>query len=103
MSTLRLTLLAGTLLATFGASTNAFAVSPRNPYRTFNLSGINYGSMRWEQAQRQGRRVWPYYNSPTRSTSRSTNTSANGVIVGGGGISTFSTGKRTVRSSRRRR
>lgn len=27
-------------------------VSPRNPYRSFNISGINYGSQRWEQSHR---------------------------------------------------
>jgi hypothetical protein len=58
----------------------ARAVSPRNPYRTFNLSGVNYGSMRWEQAQRQGQRVWPYYGTSAWSSSRSGN-----VVVGGFG------------------
>lgn len=47
----------------------ARAVSPQNPYRSFNLSGINYGSMQWERAQQQGRRVWPYYNTPSRGGS----------------------------------
>jgi hypothetical protein len=23
--------------------------SPRNPYTSFNIGGVNYGSMRWEQ------------------------------------------------------
>ena len=59
----------------------AEARSPRNPYSSFNLSGINYGSMQWEKAQRQGKRVWPYYNTPSRSTSRG---SVVGVGVGGG-------------------
>lgn len=48
----------------------ARAVSPRNPYRTFNLSGLNYGSMQWEKAQRQGKRVGPSSNTPSGSTSR---------------------------------
>ena len=61
------------------ATTPAAAISPRNPYRSFNLSGINYGSMQWERAQREGRRVWPYYDTPTRTTTRSS-----GVWVGGG-------------------
>ena len=103
MSTLRLTLLVGTVITITGLSTTAFAVSPRNPYRSFNLSGVNYGSMRWEQAQRQGRRVWPYYNSPTRSTSRGANVLTSGIIVGGSGANALSTSKRTVRSTRRRR
>jgi len=50
---------------------------PRNPYSSFNLSGVNYGAMQWERAQRQGRRVWPYYNTPSRSYSR-------GAAVSGG-------------------
>ena len=48
----------------------ARAVSPRNPYRTFNLSGLNYGSMQWEKAQRQGKRVGPSSTTPAGSTSR---------------------------------
>jgi hypothetical protein len=27
-------------------------ISPRNPYRSFNISGINYGSMQWEREHR---------------------------------------------------
>lgn len=45
----------------------AAAISPQNPYRSFNLSGVNYGSMQWERAQREGRRVWPYFNAPAPS------------------------------------
>lgn len=44
---------------------------PRNPYSSFNLSGVNYGAMQWERAQREGRRVWPYYNTPSRSRATS--------------------------------
>ena len=61
----------------------AEARSPRNPYSSFNLSGINYGSMQWERAQRQGKRVWPYYNTPSRSYSRGG--VVTGGFVGGGG------------------
>jgi hypothetical protein len=45
MRSLRLavTLAAATVVA--GFCSTASAVSPRNPYRSFNLSGINYGSM----------------------------------------------------------
>ena len=43
----------------------ALAISPQNPYRSFNLSGINYGSMQWERAQREGKRVWPYSHAPS--------------------------------------
>ena len=31
----------------------AAVVSPRNPYRSFNISGINYGSMQWEKTHRR--------------------------------------------------
>jgi hypothetical protein len=47
-----------------GIASQAVAVSPRNPYRTFNLSGVNYGSMRWEKTHRSG-------SSPRRSSRRS--------------------------------
>ncbi|MFM7290548.1 MAG: hypothetical protein ACKO6B_04865 [Planctomycetia bacterium] len=66
-------------------ATPALAVSPQNPYRSFNLSGINYGSMRWERDQRQGKRVWPYYNTPSRSYSRGGVVTAGGFVGGGGG------------------
>ena len=52
----RILFLALLAVAVLGAVTPprlAFAVSPRNPYRSFNLSGVNYGSMRWERTQRQ--------------------------------------------------
>ena len=71
------------LLCVAFAATPASASSPQNPYRTFNLSGINYGSMQWERAQREGRRVWPYYNAPY-AASRSAPT----VVVGGVGAGT---------------
>jgi hypothetical protein len=69
----------------FSFAAEARAVSPRNPYRTFNLSGVNYGSMRWEQAQQQGRRVWPYYNTPSQNYSRGSNVSVGGFAGGTGG------------------
>jgi hypothetical protein len=75
-----------------GAESTATAVSPRNPYRSFNLSGINYGSMRWEQAQRQGRRVWPSTTTPSGKRGRTIRNptltvggfSGGGVVNGGG-------------------
>lgn len=30
-------------------SIQAAQINPRNPYRSFNISGINYGSMQWER------------------------------------------------------
>ena len=58
-------------LAAALAATPSAAVSQQNPYRSFNLSGINYGSMQWERAQREGRSVWPYFNTPPRPAPRS--------------------------------
>jgi len=83
---LRFVVPAMALVAALSVPTTAEAVSPRNPYRSFNLSGVNYGSMRWEQAQRQGRRVWPYYNTPSRSSSRSSNVVVGGATGSGGAV-----------------
>ena len=91
-----LTMAAGLLLA---VPTTAEAVSPRNPYRTFNLGGVNYGSMRWEQAQRQGRRVWPYYGRYSRSARRSGPTMTLGGISGAGGGVIVRQGGRTTSST----
>ena len=57
----------------------ASARSPRNPYSSFNLSGVNYGAMQWERAQRQGKRVWPSSNAPSRSYYRGGAVSVGGV------------------------
>jgi hypothetical protein len=46
-------------LATFAALA-AFAqpaeaqISRNNPYRSFNLTGVNYASMQWESSHRRG-------------------------------------------------
>ncbi|MFM7184815.1 MAG: hypothetical protein ACKO4Z_08610 [Planctomycetota bacterium] len=74
--------------ALLALSGTAAARNPRNPYSSFNLSGINYGSMQWEKAQRQGKRVWPYYNTPARSYARGSAVSVGGVGGYGGGIRT---------------
>lgn len=79
----------------------AEARNPRNPYSSFNLSGINYGSQRWEQAQREGRRVWPYYNTPSRTSTRSG--AVAGGYVGGGQVGVISSGSAPRRVFRRRR
>ena len=62
----------------------ALARNPPNPYSSFNLSGINYGSMQWERDQRAGKRVWPYYNQPSGGGARST-VSAGGLSGGAAG------------------
>jgi hypothetical protein len=74
-------------------ATSAIAAGPRNPYSSFNLSGINYGAQQWERAQRQGKVVWPYYNVPSRNYSRGSSRNSGvyvgGVIGGGGGAGTI--------------
>jgi hypothetical protein len=71
----------------------ADAAGPRNPYSSFNLSGINYGAQQWERAQRQGKVVWPYYNVPSRSVSRGSSRGSGvyvgGVVAGGSGAGTI--------------
>jgi hypothetical protein len=96
------------LLAIVAVSTifglgQASAAGPRNPYSSFNLSGINYGAQQWDRAQREGRRVWPYYNTPSRSSSRGSQFSVGGFVGGGSGAGTIiQTGRtRTVRRFRR--
>jgi len=59
----------------------ATAAGPRNPYSSFNLSGINWGAQQWERDQRAGRVVWPYYNVPGRGGS---GTVRSGTVVGSG-------------------
>lgn len=87
-----------------GVTAEARAVSPRNPYRSFNLSGLNYGSMQWEKAQRQGKRVWPYYNTPSGNYYRGGNVSVGGVGgVGGGAIIQGAGSSRSGRGLFRRR
>jgi hypothetical protein len=81
----------------------ARAVSPRNPYRSFNLSGLNYGSMQWEKAQQQGKRVWPYYNTPSRSSSRGGTVAVGGFSGAGGGGAVIQGGGSSRRGLFRRR
>jgi len=69
-----------------GPATIAQAAGPQNPYSSFNLSGINYGSQQWVRDQRAGRVVWPYYNTPSRSYSRGSNVSVGGSNVSVGGF-----------------
>ena len=62
-SLIPLALLAAALLV---PARPAEAVSPRNPYSSFNLSGVNYGAMQWERAvtvHTPGRQIsgnWPF-------------------------------------------
>lgn len=76
-------LLAALALAAACTATPAPAISPQNPYRSFNLSGINYGSMQWERDRRQGRSFRP---AATPQTARGgTVTAGEFVGTGGGG------------------
>ena len=102
MRSLSFAVIIAAAIAVAGFCSTASAVSPNNPYRTFNLSGINYGSMRWEQAQQRGQRVWPYYNTPSRSY-RSSRSAVGGAVVGGSGVGAITSGSRTYRPSRSRR
>ena len=97
MHTPRAWLLPVVALAVAIAATPAAAISPQNPYRSFNLSGINYGSMQWERAQRQGRRVWPSSSTSTRTTGRSSGVWVAGGTGGGAGAGAIVTagGSRT--------
>lgn len=87
----RLLALVVAAIALVSTPMSAEARSPRNPYSSFNLSGINYGSMQWERAQRQGKRVWPYYNTPSGGSSRSSAVRVGGVGTGGYGGGTIRT------------
>lgn len=92
----------------------ANAAGPRNPYSSFNLSGVNYGAQQWDRAQRQGRVVWPYYNVPSRNSwtsGRGSGVYVGGLVGGGGGAGTIIQGgsyrpaqrSYSTRSSRRSR
>ena len=54
-----------------GFSTNAaeagIRISPNNPFRSFNTSGVNYGSMQWEKQQQKSVR---HYSSGYRAAGR---------------------------------
>ena len=98
--------LALALLGGAGLEAPASAAQPRNPYSSFNLSGINYGAQQWDRDQRAGRVVWPYYNTPSRNYSRGSNVSVGGVVGGGMGGAVIQGGSyrsspRTVRRWRR--
>ena len=87
-----LTLTAVAIVVT--ATSPAFAVSPQNPYRSFNLSGINYGSMRWERTHHGSSAQSRSRRSRSRRSTRGTSvtqlrspgvvagSTAGGVVVG---------------------
>jgi hypothetical protein len=85
------------LLGLAAFASPAEAARPRNPYSSFNLSGINYGAMQWERAQRQGRRVWPYYNTPGRGVSGYRGSTYGGQVSAGSSTRSMG-GTRIIRS-----
>jgi hypothetical protein len=95
-----LPLLAAAAAGLVFSASPALARNPSNPYSSFNLSGINYGSMQWERDQRAGKRVWPYYNQPSGGGARST-VSAGGLSGGVGGAVVRPNGGRGWRRGRR--
>ncbi len=57
-----LALLAATMVATLAFDAqpaNARLISPNNPHKNFNISGITYGSMKWEQQHGNRRSLFP--------------------------------------------
>ncbi len=55
MSMSRLLVVALFVLSIFvaaGSPSSAGPISPRNPYRSYNISGVNYASMQWERTHR---------------------------------------------------
>jgi hypothetical protein len=95
-----LPLLAAAAAGLVFSASPALARNPPNPYSSFNLSGINYGSMQWERDQRAGKRVWPYDNQPSGGGARST-VSAGGLSGGLGGAVVRPNGGRGWRRGRR--
>ena len=100
-----LAIVVGTAVILLAAAPFATAAGPRNPYSSFNLSGINYGAQQWDRAQREGRRVWPYYNTPGTTAGRGSSragVSAGGFIAGSGGMLQAGSSSRTMQRPARR-
>ncbi|WP_437204874.1 hypothetical protein [Planctomicrobium sp. SH664] len=55
------------LMTALSVGADAAPISRNNPYRSFNISGINYGSMQWERAHRQKK---PVPSTPSRGLFR---------------------------------
>lgn len=53
-----LVLVAMVFLGGMAEQSDAAMISPQNPYRSFNISGVNYGSMQWEKQHRQKNRSY---------------------------------------------
>ena len=59
-----------TMMLLMESTLSAQIISPNNPYRSFNIHGINYGSQRWEQQHAQKRVVQPRTQPLIRSCRR---------------------------------
>jgi hypothetical protein len=53
------------ILAAASDST-AITISRNNPYRSFNLSGVNYGSVQWEKSHGKSSKSWTSGNTSRR-------------------------------------
>ncbi|MGI9453150.1 MAG: hypothetical protein ACR2NE_01170 [Pirellulales bacterium] len=93
-----LTFITVTILGISVFCRSAEAISPRNPYRTFNLGGVNYGSMRWERTHRQGRSSWPKNKSARRPQTRGNRAMMIGGISSGVFIQRSESSNRVNRS-----
>jgi hypothetical protein len=62
---LGLVIAAATLLVS-GRSADAQVISRNNPYRSFNVSGVNYGSMQWQKQHRGNTGVYKSMTTPRR-------------------------------------
>jgi hypothetical protein len=60
---IRRILLSLLLVAAFSSDASAYPISNNNPYRSFNITGINYGSMQWERDHRGGGSGYHSYRS----------------------------------------
>lgn len=94
---MRVASLLGIAIVIWSLTAAPASAAPRNPYSGFNLSGVNYGAQQWDRAQREGRRVWPYDNTPTIGSSRGSST----TTAGGGSAIVAGSGRRLVRRWRR--
>jgi hypothetical protein len=48
------------------SESSAITISRNNPYRSFNLSGVNYGSVQWEKSHGKSSKSWSSGNTSRR-------------------------------------
>ena len=54
----------------FAQESSAVKLSRNNPYRSFNISGYNYGSVQWEKSHGKSRKSWSTTNRGRRQFRR---------------------------------